>query len=80
MIRTRGFTSFQGNRHPGCEAAPANRRHEHFEIRILLQQHEADRPLAGDNFGIIEGVNEGAVFFVPELGRAPEGVVVAIAM
>ena len=46
------------------------------DLGKLFEQLEADRPLSGDDVFIVEGVDEGIVFLIPQLKRPLVRVVV----
>ena len=53
-----GFHRPRGDGAAGQQAAAADRHHEHVEIRKILQQFQRQRALAGDDAGIVIGVDE----------------------
>ena len=44
----------QGRRHPGEQAAPADRDHDHLGVGRLLGQLQADGALPGDDRRVVE--------------------------
>src|SRR5439155_26531527 len=55
------------DRDPGGQPAAADGDHDPAQIRDVLEQLEPERPLAGDDVGIVERVDEAHA----GLGRAP---------
>lgn len=62
--------------HPRDQSAAADRHHHGVDLGKLFEQLEADRPLSGDDVFIVEGVDKGIVFLIPQLKRPLVRVVV----
>src|ERR1019366_7763364 len=56
-----GFLQRAGD--AGDQSAAADGHHDGFDVGDLLEKFEADGALAGDDLGVVEGVDEGAAFF-----------------
>ena len=55
-----GIGFLEGAGDAADEAAAADGDDDGFEVGNLLEEFEADGALAGDDFGVVEGMDEGA--------------------
>ena len=68
--------ALDGKGHAGDQAAAAHRHDDRIQIRQLVQNFQADGPLAGDDLIVIKGVDEGGPSLLLELEGGGVGVVV----
>ena len=71
-----GVQVLDGVGHPGDQPAAANGDHHGVGAFQLVQNFQADGPLAGDNLIVIKGVDEGGPSLLLELEGGGVGVVV----
>lgn len=72
-----GIGFLEGTGDSADESAAPNGHDHGFNIRHLLEQFEADGALAGDDFRVVEGMDEGATLFEPPAESFFAGFVVA---
>ena len=63
-----GAGLFEGAGDAADEASAADGDDDRFQIRHLLQELEGDGSLAGDDFGVVKGVDEGSALFAVDGG------------
>ena len=73
----RGIGFLESAGYAADEAAAADGHDDSFDVRDLFEQFEGDGALAGDDFGIVEGMDEGAAFFEAAAHGLVAGLVVA---
>ena len=64
----------------GDQAAATDRHHQHVKLGCGLEQLEPDRALAGDDGGIVVGVDEGEPFLLLEPAGVGGGVLEPLAV
>ena len=75
-----GIGLLEGAGDAADEAAAADGHDDGFDVGDLLEQFEADGALAGDDFGVVEGMDEGAALFDAAAQGFVAGFVVACAV